>query len=159
MQVDSVVSIERPRESKTYEISHPTSHGSANGQSQKAAKSLLLILQVDPIPRYEFTSSLSTATLPRRNPQASLSRLTSGASGWSSPTVPQSKRPHVLSRKPGDAAGGSLGCFPKKFRAPSRLPDAPHPNPLHDAQNGCEARMRPWRLVKMASMAFKSSIS
>lgn len=124
-------------------------------QSQNAAKSLLLILQADPIPRYEFTSSLSTATFPRRRAQLdSLSRLSSGASGWSSPTAPQSKRSHVLSRKPGDAAGGSPRCFPKKFRAPSRLPDAPHPNPLHDAQISCDARMRPWRLVKVASMGF-----
>lgn len=149
-----MVTIETEREirSNAYGISHLMSQR----QSGKAAKSLLLILRADPIPRYEFTSSLSTATLPRRSPQlASLSRLTSGASGWSSPTAPQSKRSHVLSRKPGDAAGGSLRCFPKKFRAPSRLPDAPHPNPLHDAQVGCEARMRPWRLMKVASMGFK----
>ncbi|TFB05290.1 hypothetical protein CCMA1212_002977 [Trichoderma ghanense] len=52
--------------------------------------------------------------------------------------------------------GGSCIVASPKF-APHRVfPDAPHPNPLHDARRRREASMRPWTLLEPIPMRVTS---
>lgn len=122
-------------------------------QSEKAATKPVTNPAVDPIPRYEFASSLSIA------PDESSVGLPLASYVWRL-WLATIHRPtaRAVSRAFAETWRRSRwvpSLLPQKISRPIASPDAPHPNPLHDAQNACAAWMRPWRLMKVASMGFK----